>query len=92
MSDRIGDIRDHYWLVQRMAKAVGVDLAEAWDKAAIEAEDWAGMVHQCQQCDWSQGCQRWMDQRALDQEPAPPPEGCENRHVFDQLRAMQKNG
>lgn len=89
MSARIGDMRDHYWLVQRMAKSVGVDLDKAWETAKVDPEGWASMVQQCRHCDWSQGCQRWMDKRALESEVQAPPEQCENRHVFDRLRAFQ---
>lgn len=60
----LGDERSHYWRVQRMARATGVDLAEAQRRGVLPQDDWAGMVWRCRACLWAEGCARWLDHRA----------------------------
>ncbi len=80
----LGDVTEHYWLVQRMAKAVGVDLAQAQDLGVLRQEDWAGMVQTCRGCDWADGCPHWMERtQAADAAPSR----CVNRDRFEDLRS-----
>ena len=81
----LGDETEHYWLVQRMARASGTDLVEASDTGALTQADWAGMVHRCRGCAWADGCQRWLSQPvdALREAPAD----CLNHDRFAALQA-----
>lgn len=79
----LGDTTAHYWLVQRMAKAVGVDLVRARTLGLLPQDDWAGMVHRCRGCDWADGCPHWMDQACG---TAPAPSRCVNRDRFEDLK------
>ncbi|MDO6584802.1 DUF6455 family protein [Salipiger sp. 1_MG-2023] len=80
----LGARTDHYWLVQRMARANGTDLAAASDDGHLTQEQWAAMIERCRGCAWVQGCQRWLDQpeQALRDTPA----NCGNRAHFADLR------
>lgn len=86
----LGDERTHYWRVQRMARATGVDLAEAQRRGVLPQRDWAGMVGRCRGCLWAEGCDRWLDHRAgiAEETDAPRacPEDCVNRRVFAALQ------
>lgn len=73
----LGDADDHYWLVQRMAKRCGADLAQAAEDGAITQAVWAEMVQKCRGCTWVEGCQRWLNR--LDEDGSvTPPERCLN--------------
>ena len=73
----LGDEVEHYWLVQRMAKATGVDLVQALDAGLLTQEDWASIVTRCRGCQWTEGCGDWLDQPIDDTRPFPQP--CVNR-------------
>ncbi|EPX79808.1 DUF6455 family protein [Salipiger mucosus] len=81
----LGDRTEHYWLVQRMARANGTDLVAAMEAGVLDQEAWAGMVERCRGCAWADGCHRWLDRPgdAL----RDTPEGCENRARFATLMA-----
>lgn len=79
----LGDEKVHYWLVQGMARATGIDLVAAMDDGLLSSEAWADVVQRCRGCDWQRdggGCSRWL---AL-QEPgaAHVPDTCENKSIF----------
>ncbi|CUH74685.1 DUF6455 family protein [Tropicibacter naphthalenivorans] len=57
----LGEENEHYWLVQRMAKATGVDLVRAWDQGLLTHDDWAAIVTRCRGCRWAEGCDHWLD-------------------------------
>ncbi|WP_353473331.1 DUF6455 family protein [Salipiger sp. H15] len=83
----LGGERAHYWRVQRMARATGVDLAQAQRLGMLAQPDWAGMVLRCRGCLWTEECDHWLTLRAevseesLDGQDAPRacPEDCANR-------------
>lgn len=77
----------HYWLAKRMAKATGLDLCAAMDRAALSQADWAQMVTRCRGCGWRESCERWLD-RAPDGSGAPRdiPQTCANAHRFAALK------
>lgn len=79
----LGDPVSHYWLAQRMARAVGVDLARASAEQRLSQEDWAAMVTRCRGCGWLEGCTRWLD-RPQD-EPRDIPPNCVNRDCLANL-------
>jgi hypothetical protein len=83
----LGDETEHFWLVQRMAKSVGVDLVKASDLGELSQEDWAAMVTQCRGCAWTAGCHRWLDSRAEEVDRAP--ETCLNRTMMALLKETQ---
>ncbi|SDH42407.1 DUF6455 family protein [Alloyangia pacifica] len=95
----LGDERTHYWRVQRMARATGVDLAEAQRLGVLPQRDWAGMVGRCRGCLWSEDCDHWLDFRAeLDNDESEQdalrtcPEDCVNRRTFAALQGELDHG
>ena len=80
----LGDEKEHYWLVQRMAQANGTDLVAAVDAGLLTQADWAGMVQRCRGCQWAEGCQRWLD-RPVDA-LRETPEACVNHAWFAELQ------
>ena len=52
----LGDATEHYWRVQRMARATGLDLVEAQQDGALDPRHWAGMVRRCRGCAWAEAC------------------------------------
>jgi hypothetical protein len=86
----LGPQKAHYWLVQRMAKATGVDLVRAMDEGVIDHADWAGIVTHCRGCQWTGGCQEWLGRRV--EEDRPVPGDCENRERFLRMRAALEQG
>lgn len=80
----LGAQTGHYWRVQRMARALDVDLVAAWDSAHLPPEDWAEMITACRGCDWTKGCGRWLARDAEGARPVPP--GCVNGARFEALR------
>lgn len=82
----LGDENEHFWLVQRMAKATGTDLVAAMDDGALTNEDWSAMVQHCRGCAWADGCHHWLDQPGTDR-PRGVPQTCVNHERFARLRA-----
>lgn len=83
----LGDPRRHYWLVQGMARAVGVDLARAFEDGRIDRRDWAETVERCRACDWVDGCRAWL---AAGGAAHVPPGPCRNRARFALLRLEEE--
>lgn len=86
----LGDETEHYWLVQRMARAAGVDLVAATEAGALSQEDWAGIVTRCRSCQWSEGCQSWLSQPVDEERPFP--ESCINRKRLAALKFGLETG
>lgn len=80
----LGSETEHYWRVQRMAKATGVDLVAAWDAEAIDHAAWSRIVTRCRGCDWAEGCHRWLDKPVEGLRACPEP--CVNRARLARLR------
>ena len=80
----LGDENEHYWLVQRMARATGVDLVEATKAGVLSQEEWAGIVTRCRSCQWSEGCQSWLSEPVDEERPFP--ETCINRKRLAALK------
>ncbi len=83
----LGDLRHHYWLVQRMAQRTGVDLVGAYEEGRIDPEDWAGMVQACRGCEWAEGCAEWLGRKS---EAAAAPKPCCNRARLAMLRLEEE--
>ena len=84
----LGDKTEHYWLVQRMAKASGVNLVRAVEEGLLSQADWAGIVTRCQGCRRAGDCEHWLDAPIDDTRDVPSP--CRNRNRFvDLLDRMQ---
>ncbi|SDN55463.1 hypothetical protein SAMN05216196_101886 [Lutimaribacter pacificus] len=83
---RLGNPIKHFWLVQDMARAASVDLADARRDGRLTTEDWAAMVTRCRGCQWAEGCQHWLRAQQQDDDSAEVPPACANRAVFDSLR------
>lgn len=81
----LGPEIDHYWLVQRMAKATGIDLVQAAEADVMSQQDWAGIVNHCRGCDWAQGCGQWLN-RSKD-EMRDVPSKCINRSRLAEIKA-----
>jgi len=82
----LGTEIEHYWLVQRMAKATKVDLVKAFDAGLIFSEDWVGLVTRCRGCQWTEGCDRFLNRTDPSAQPAPAP--CRNRERLAEIRAQ----
>ena len=67
----LGAENEHYWLVQRMAKATGVNLVQAMDDGVLTQKDWAGIVTRCRTCQWTEGCDRWLNAPTEDTRDLP---------------------
>lgn len=79
----MGNQRDHYWLVQRMAKALGCDTVQAMEDGTLNASDWSDMVTRCRGCQATCACKLWLSRAELDTAPrAEAMDGCENALVF----------
>jgi hypothetical protein len=79
----LGDETAHLDLIRAMARANGVDLAEAQAAGRLEQEEWAGAVERCRGCTW-QGCRQWLD--ACDWGEAKAPSTCVNTEMMARLR------
>ena len=88
----LGPEREHYWRVQRMARATGADPAAAWREGALDRNAWTGLVARCRACPWSDGCASWLARfEAEDHPPAgTPPGGCINRDTLAALAARHE--
>lgn len=82
----LGSRKRHYWLVQRMAAAIGVDLNAAFESGDLASDDWAQTVEACRNCDWVEGCEKWLAQGG---EGSAAPALCMNRATFTALQAAQ---
>ncbi len=80
----LGNARDHFWRVIKMAKANRVNLSDALDDGMITVEEYAGMITGCRGCSEVDRCDRLL-------EDAPrlgeAPEYCVNRKTFSRLKA-----
>lgn len=81
----LGPQTEHFWLVQRMAKAAGVNLVQAWDAGLIDHEGWSGIVTRCRGCQWTDGCRRILDKPVTGNRTVP--EACRSREWLDRIRA-----
>lgn len=82
----LGDAHDHVMKVRAMAKSAGVDLEAASDCGDLTQEEWAQIVEQCRNCDWDEGCARFLAQ-GCSEVPVEVPEGCVNRARLMELAA-----
>lgn len=79
----LGDPREHFWRVIKMAKACNVDLSTALDENRINIDEYTDMITGCRGCTQVEKCDRLLAQEAhLDQAPGY----CENKDTFAQLR------
>ena len=85
----LGNTGVHYWLVQRMAKKCGVDLAKAFTDEEIDPDAWAKMVQKCRACDCVSGCKRLLDENT-DELLETPPKECLNAELFEILKSGQR--
>jgi len=83
----LGDPRRHYWLVQGMARATGVDLVRAFEAGRLDQADWAETVERCRACGWSGGCRAWL---AAGRTASVPPRRCCNRARIAMLRVEEE--
>lgn len=85
----LGDVRRHFWLVQRMAKLHELDLSQAQARGDIDQETWSKMVERCRGCAWPEGCERFLRRgEALEGLPG----NCRNRERFAGLLVDQIMG
>jgi hypothetical protein len=79
----LGDAREHFWRVIKMADACEVDLSTALDENRINIDEYADMITGCRGCTQVGKCDRLLaDAPKL----ARAPEYCENRETFAALR------
>ncbi|WP_342070284.1 DUF6455 family protein [Yoonia algicola] len=79
----LGDAREHFWRVIKMADACEVDLSTALDENKINIDEYADMITGCRGCTQVGKCDRLLAEVAqLDRAP----EYCVNKETFAQLR------
>ncbi len=81
----LGDMKRHFWLAQRMAKVTGADLVSAHESGELPQEEWADMVETCRDCDWTNGCVRWLQENQTATEVPP---SCPNCGRLTELREI----
>ncbi|WP_238547951.1 DUF6455 family protein [Meridianimarinicoccus roseus] len=83
----LGDVNTHFWLVQDMARAAGVDLVEEVREGRLTTREWAEMVQTCRGCAWERdgGCSRWMELQTFEA-PVEVPARCANEASFAAFR------
>jgi hypothetical protein len=79
----LGDAREHFWRVIKMADACDVDLSSALDEGRIDITQYAQMITSCQGCTQVGSCDKTLAARP---KLEVAPSYCENRAVFGQLR------
>lgn len=79
----LGNARDHFWRVIKMAKANRVDLSDALDEGAITVDDYADMITGCRGCAQVGACDRLLATQPV---LAEAPDYCVNRKTFAQLK------
>ncbi|WP_236045295.1 MULTISPECIES: DUF6455 family protein [Pseudooceanicola] len=86
MNKPLGDLKDHFWLVQRMARAVGTDLARAMDEGRLDEGAWSEMITRCRGCEAACDCKSWLEAAEREDTPreAAMP-GCANARIFPEL-------
>jgi len=80
----MGDAREHFWLMMRMSKTVGLDLGEALREGRLSDGGYAESITRCRRCDSAESCAAWLDQT---ESAANAPAYCRNAAVFDGLKA-----
>ena len=79
----LGDAREHFWRVIKMAKACEVDLSTALDEDKINIAAYADMITGCRGCAQVERCDRLLaEQVHIEQAP----NYCVNRETFAELR------
>lgn len=79
----LGDAREHFWRVIKMAKACDVDLSTALDEGKIDITAYADMITGCRGCGQVGTCDRFLGKEVhVDQAP----EYCVNQDTFAELR------
>jgi len=84
---KLGDPRRHFWLAQRMAKAVGVDLNTQTQDGHLDQADWASMITRCRGCEWADGCDKWLEDQGGESDV---PSSCVNVETFRALKAHKR--
>jgi len=80
----LGNARDHFWRVIKMAKANRVDLSDALDQGAITAGEYADMITGCRGCEKVGNCDKLLGEMPRLTEA---PDYCVNRDTFAALKA-----
>jgi hypothetical protein len=79
----LGDAREHFWRVIKMANACEVDLSTALDENKINIDEYTDMITGCRGCAQVDKCDRLLaEAKQLDRAP----EYCVNRETFAELR------
>ncbi|MGR3322095.1 MAG: DUF6455 family protein [Pseudooceanicola sp.] len=82
----LGDVQRHLFLVKRMARATGVDLAGALQQGRVTEADWAETVTRCRACTCADRCDAWLAEGELNRTANETAPGyCENRALFSGL-------
>lgn len=79
----LGDAREHFWRVIKMADACDVDLSTALDEDRINIAAYADMITGCRSCRQVAACDKLMaEETQIDQAPLY----CVNKDTFAELR------
>lgn len=79
----LGDVKRHFLLVKRMARATGADLEGAVQSGRLSESDWAETITRCRGCTCVDACETWLRVGELaDMPPRDAPLHCENRDLF----------
>jgi hypothetical protein len=80
----LGNAREHFFRVIKMAKANNVDLSSAFDEGKITLDAYADMITGCQGCTQVGKCDKLLDKVSTLTEA---PEYCVNRDTFQTLQS-----
>lgn len=83
----LGDSNHHFWLAQRMAKTTGADLVAAFQQGELVQAEWAQIVQNCRGCDWTDGCERWLEKH---ESATCIPNSCVNCGRFAELQSLDE--
>ena len=80
----LGNARDHFWRVIKMAKANRVNLSDALDDGTITVDEYADMITGCRGCEQVGQCDRLLAAQPVLSES---PSYCVNKDIFAVLKA-----
>jgi len=80
----LGDAREHFWRVIKMANACQVDLSTALDENKIDITQYADMITACRGCAGVGKCDRLLAETTRVEEA---PDYCVNKETFAELRS-----
>ena len=79
----LGPVAPHLARIRDMARATGVDLAEAQREGRLQQPEWSEAVTRCRGCQIVPDCDRFRAEPV--DAPRRAPRGCRNVHMMERL-------